>query len=240
MFIHVDVKGVDLSFRPSSRLFPLTAEKLLLSRVKGTQRRESLTAAIEEDRLSDLHPFFTQTSLSAEDRRARAAIHPSFMGGEYLPDFEEGELEVARLSLKSVTADVISVRLRRTQDGFVYRIVDEYMDQYPNGLLDEPTTIVVDQPLTMKDFGAFVVQVSRMDHWCDPESYDTEEEAQDFVVATSEFYPEFGAYIAEAISLNYPKDPVYEDEEKDENEEEFIDEAITEKSQSDRSEEDVV
>ena len=213
MFIHIDVKGVDLSFRPSSRLFPLTAEKLLLSRVKGTQRRESLTAAIEQDRLSDLDPFFTQTSLSAEDRRARAAIHPSFMGGEYLPDFEEGELEVARLSLRSVTADVISIRLRRTEDGFVYRIVDEYMDQDPNGLLDEPTTIVVEQPLTMKDFGAFVVQVSRMDHWCDPESHETEEEAQDFVVATSEFYPEFGDYIAEAISLKYPK-PHSEDEEE--------------------------
>ena len=213
MFIHIDVKGVDLSFRPSSRLFPLTAEKLLLSRVKGTQRRESLTAAIEQDRLSDLNPFFTQTSLSAEDRRARAAIHPSFMGGEYLPDFEEGELEMARLSLRSVTADVISIRLRRTEDGFVYRIVDEYMDQDPNGLLDEPTTIIVDQPLTMKDFGAFVVQVSRMDHWCDPESHETEEEAQDFVVATSEFYPEFGDYIAEAISLKYPK-PHSEDEEE--------------------------
>ena len=213
MFIHIDVKGVDLSFRPSSCLFPLTAEKLLLSRVKGTQRRESLTAAIEQDRLSDLNPFFTQTSLSAEDRRARAAIHPSFMGGEYLPDFEEGELEMARLSLRSVTADVISIRLRRTEDGFVYRIVDEYMDQDPNGLLDEPTTIVVEQPLTMKDFGAFVVQVSRMDHWCDPESHETEEEAQDFVVATSEFYPEFGDYIAEAISLKYPK-PHSEDEEE--------------------------
>ena len=213
MFIHIDVKGVDLSFRPSSRLFPLTAEKLLLSRVKGTQRRESLTAAIEQDRLSDLNPFFTQTSLSAEDRRARAAIHPSFMGGEYLPDFEEGELEMARLSLRSVTADVISIRLRRTEVGFVYRIVDEYMDQDPNGLLDEPTTIIVDQPLTMKDFGAFVVQVSRMDHWCDPESHETEEEAQDFVVATSEFYPEFGDYIAEAISLKYPK-PHSEDEEE--------------------------
>jgi hypothetical protein len=213
MFIHIDVKGVDLSFRPSSRLFPLTAEKLLLSRVKGTQRRESLTAAIEQDRLSDLKPFFTQTSLSAEDRRARAAIHPSFMGGEYLPDFEEGELEMARLSLRSVTADVISIRLRRTEDGFVYRIVDEYMDQDPNGLLDEPTTIVVDQPLTMKDFGAFVLQVSRMDHWCGPESHETEEEAQDFVVATSEFYPEFGDYIAEAISLKYPK-PHSEDEEE--------------------------
>ena len=213
MFIHIDVKGVDLSFRPSSRLFPLTAEKLLLSRVKGTQRRESLTSAIEQDSLSDLNPFFKQTSLSAEDRRARAASHPSFMDGEYLPDFEEGGLEIARLSLRSVTADVISIRLHRTEDGFVYRIVDEYMDQDPNGLLDEPTTIVIDQPLTMKDFGAFVVQVSRMDHWRDPESHETEEEARDFVVATSEFYPEFGDYIAEAISLKYPK-PHSEDEEE--------------------------
>lgn len=200
MFDHVDVKGVDLSFRPSSLLFPLTAEKLLLSRVKGTQRRESLKAAIEQDALNELDPFFTQTSLSAEDRRARAAIHPSFMGGEYLPDYLEGELEVARLALNSITADVISIRLRRTPEGFVYRVVDEYMDQDKNGLLGEPSTVVVDQPLTMRDFGAFVVLASRLGEICNPDRFDTEEEAQRFVFATSEFYPEFGAYIAEAIS----------------------------------------
>ena len=37
--------GIDLESRPPDRLFPMTAEKLLLSRVKGTRRREILAMA---------------------------------------------------------------------------------------------------------------------------------------------------------------------------------------------------
>jgi hypothetical protein len=62
--------GLNLEFRPSPRLFPMAAEKLLLSRVKGRWRRDILTMAIDEDRLNEVAPLFTQTALD-DDRRAR-------------------------------------------------------------------------------------------------------------------------------------------------------------------------
>ena len=50
------------------------------------------------------------------------------MGGEYLPPLRKGEVEIARISLESTTADQISVRARRVRERIRYRIVDEYME----------------------------------------------------------------------------------------------------------------
>ena len=102
--------GIDLSFRPSAKLFPL-----LLSRVKGTVRRNELMKAMEEERLEDLPEQLLQSALSPEQRSAAAARNPALMGGEYLPDFLKDEVEVARIELASSTADVISVRMRPTK-----------------------------------------------------------------------------------------------------------------------------
>jgi hypothetical protein len=206
--------GINLEFRPSDRLFPMTAEKLLLSRVKGTWRREVLTMAVAEDYLNEVDPFFTQVALDNEERRARAAVHPTFMGGEYLPDFEEGEIEVARIDLRSVTADAISIRLRRLPIGFAYRVVDEYMDENENGLLESPTFLLADRPLTLAQFGEFAIRVSRLTDICNTDRFDSVDEAQGFVSASSEFYPQFSAYVAAAIAELYPDpEPEAEDEE---------------------------
>ena len=50
------------------------------------------------------------------------------MGGEYLPDCQPTEVEIARVELESTTADVISIRARRlSSDKLIhYRVVDEY------------------------------------------------------------------------------------------------------------------
>ena len=37
------------------------------------------------------------------------------MSGEYLPDFEGDEVEIARVTLASVTGDVVSIRARRQE-----------------------------------------------------------------------------------------------------------------------------
>ena len=196
--------GIDLEFRPADRLFPMAAEKLLLSRVKGTWRREILTMAVADDYLNEVDPFFTRVSLEDEDCQARAAVHPTFMGGEYLPDFEDGEVEVARIDLRSITADAISIRLRRIPTGFAYRVVDEYMDENENGLLEAPTTALSTAPLTLADFGAFVVRASRLKEICDTDRFDSVDEAQAFVYASSEFYPTFSAYVAATIAALHP------------------------------------
>ena len=48
------------------------------------------------------------------------------MGGEYLPDLSESEIEIGRIILECTTGDVDSIRVTRNEDGYSYRIVDEY------------------------------------------------------------------------------------------------------------------
>ena len=68
--------------------------------------------------------------LSNEDRSGLGKIHPSFMGGEYLPDYAEGELEIARIELESTTTDVISIRAKKDGERIAYSIVDEYETEF--------------------------------------------------------------------------------------------------------------
>lgn len=65
-----------------------------------------------------------------EVRDAIGRIHPSLMGGLYLPDFLPGEVEIVRVTLESVTADVLSVRARPLGNRIAYRVVDEYETVY--------------------------------------------------------------------------------------------------------------
>jgi hypothetical protein len=52
------------------------------------------------------------------------------MGGEFLPPYLPGEVEIARINLKSTTSDVISLRARPIPEGIAYRVVDEYSAEF--------------------------------------------------------------------------------------------------------------
>ena len=67
------------------------------------------------------------------------------MGGEYLPDYAEGEVEIARIELESTTADVISIRVKKEGERIAYLIVDEYETEF--NIL--PTHS--DKPLTLSE-----------------------------------------------------------------------------------------
>jgi hypothetical protein len=47
-----------------------------------------------------------------------------------LPDYAEGELEIARIELESTTADVISIRAKKDGERIAYSIVDEYETEF--------------------------------------------------------------------------------------------------------------
>lgn len=64
------------------------------------------------------------------ERKLIGAIHPSLMGGLFLPDLGEDEVEIARISLESVLADQLSVRARAVKGGIAYAIQDEYETTY--------------------------------------------------------------------------------------------------------------
>ena len=121
-----EAQTIDLEFRPQSYFWPLGLEKHLLSRIKGAQRKEALKALLDSGRLDDIPDFLAKSALSEEERRAIGRIHPMFMGGEYLPDMDEQEVEIARISIHSTTSDVTSVYARRTPQGIAYRVVDEW------------------------------------------------------------------------------------------------------------------
>jgi hypothetical protein len=70
--------------------------------------------------------------LDPRDRAAHGAVHPSRIGGEYLPNCLPGEVEIARIVLASVTQDVVGIRARRRgQDRRIqYRVLDEYGSEF--------------------------------------------------------------------------------------------------------------
>src|SRR5207245_204761 len=69
--------------------------------------------------------------LNEEARSRLGKIHPSFMGGEYLPDYANGEVEIARVELQSTTSDVISIRARKEGKTIAYSVADEYETEFP-------------------------------------------------------------------------------------------------------------
>jgi hypothetical protein len=80
-----------------------------------------------QGRLEELDSKLMSDELDESTLKSLGRIHPSFMGGEYLPGYLPGEVEIARICLQSTTSDVISPRASPTASGKIaYRVVDEY------------------------------------------------------------------------------------------------------------------
>ena len=125
----------DLTYRPDYWR-PSDPISLIIANVKGEERRRMIVDVLEQrHRLTppgaDLPEEMLSDTLSEADRIAWGRIHPSLMGGEYLPDYSRGEIEIARIVLASATTDVVSVRAHRTRDLRIhYRVVDEYETRF--------------------------------------------------------------------------------------------------------------
>jgi hypothetical protein len=159
------LKEFDLDFRPDDYSDVEDPISAVLVNVKGTQRREMITDILSgrakawaeqlgagplvELMLSELAPGIAAESLP--DAMELGHVHPSFMGGEFLPDAKPGEVEVARIQLRSTTADVISVRARRSGSGYRYRVVDEYEVAYTNPHGEEPGPLSLGQLIELID-----------------------------------------------------------------------------------------
>jgi len=141
--------------------------------------------------------------LDEEERQAIGRIHPAFMGGEDLPPLLDDEVEIARISLASVTADQISVRARRVACGIAYRIVDEYAEFGPEYSCCPHRS---ERPLTLGELVALIdgaedgegaamsALIYNVGIGADPP-----DALRDFVRVGSEFYPQLGAYYAARI-----------------------------------------
>lgn len=90
-------QGVDLDFTPDDYFCLRKMNLLLPSDIKGQARRELMRTLAEEG--EEFPADLVTPELSESERRAWGAIHPSHMGGEYLPPLLSGEVEIARISL---------------------------------------------------------------------------------------------------------------------------------------------
>ena len=188
-------RGIKYSFRPKSYWDEDNVLQALLRDVKGAERRKMIKAYYEEGNFQELEEAFTKASLSDEERFRLASIHPMFMGGEYLPDCNSNETEIARVTLRSTMQDVISIRAKGEDGELHYSVADEY-DDHEFSLWTDSSL----KPFTLKELIEFLDNSSQglgypgglslsynnsnADSGLDRESL------EDFTTISSEIYPQ--------------------------------------------------
>lgn len=179
----------DLDFRPVY-FGPEDLKKHFGARVKGELRRQ---AAMDMADSGNFDEKVMSSELSDDHRQAVGAVHPWLMGGEYLPDFLEGEVEIARVTLASTTMDVTSIRAQKSDRSYNYRIVDEYENEFDF----EPRSS--EAPLSMKELIGIIdgCELVTGPRDMNLEGGSTPEEIYNFATVTSVFYPDLEAYYTE-------------------------------------------
>ena len=211
-----EVEGIDLNFTPTGYFTARDLHLALPSDIQGQARRNLAREFAAQGK--ELPPELTAPMLSEDARRAWGAIHPTLMGGEYLPPMQDQEVEIARISLASVTGDQISVRARRTPEGIAYSIVDEYEGE--DGYELSPKTSAA--PLSLRQLVAMLDGACERGGavmspvvWQIEDGYYTGGDMRGFVTVESDFYPELGAYY-DARFDHYFAEHAAESEEDDE------------------------
>ena len=184
-------KRIDQSYRPTNYFWAYDRGIRLASNIKGAERKALYERLLKEGDSGACDELLTQSSLTAEQRR-RANVHPAFMGGEYLPDCDSNEVEIARITIASTTQDVTCVYAKRVAGGIDYRVVDEYEGM----TLDDETARRTSEPMALSELVQFfmtawdlrmVLDANFVEN-CYPRSH-----ARGFIVdASSSFYAQFG------------------------------------------------
>lgn len=191
---------IDLDYRPDSYFWPLGAEKELLTHIRGAARREALQQLIDEGQAAQIPEFLSKAALSEDERAAIGRIHPHFMGGEYLPDQEEGEVEIARIEIDSTTADVTSVYASLNGSGIHYRVVDEYGGETLSG----PSEMDTSMPLTLGELESFFTEAWPFMEVLEMNFQDGTDGMLGFFRAHSQFYPQLDALLRRRVLEAYP------------------------------------
>ena len=136
-----------------------------------------------------------------------------FMGGEFLPGFRSGEVEIARVSIKSTTYDVNSIRAKMGGTRIRYRFYDEYDGETTTGKTSR-TSI---RPLTLGELLDFMFRAHHFFKMLDRNFPGKLEEQLKFFRGESEFYPKFHDALVEKTTEHFFSKHCTDDEESMEN-----------------------
>jgi hypothetical protein len=191
---------IDINYRPKSYFGPQRLEAYLIAQVKSAVVREKLERLFSEGLHDELQNLLAKEGVPKSALKALEAIHPMYMGGNYLPDMEEGEVEIARIEIASTTFDVTSLFAKRENGQIHYRVVDEY----DGDTLTGPSEMRSDIPLTLGEMADFfldawsLIDVVEMNFGGDVAS------ALGFFKAKSELYADFDRLCRQRVIEAFP------------------------------------
>jgi hypothetical protein len=201
--------AINYDFQPTSYWSPAANPlDVALRDVKGRNRREMIRDFYAEGNLEVLCDELLSDTLDEEVRDSIGRIHPSFMGGEYLPNYARHQVEIARIELESTTSDVISVRARLSGERIKYTVCDEYESEFklPQRSSSHPFSLRKliwfldnvehrESDPSWNRFG-FVLSYNQ----CNLDCGTPLEELENFTRVTSDFYPDLGLHYAQTIA----------------------------------------
>jgi hypothetical protein len=211
-----DASDIDPDFRPKSHFTARNLHVPMPSGIAGQGRREEARERVTAG--EDVPEQLLAPRLADEERTSVGRIHPMLVGAEYLPSMDDDVVEIARISLKSVTYDQISVRARRAATGFLHSIVDEYGDDRKElpwncGPERPPAPLTLGELAGILDgachhegtvLGIIVQNV--VEFGADPDEY------RNFVTVESDFYPDLGRYYEGRIRAWFTENAAREDD----------------------------
>ena len=184
-------KRIDGSYKPTNYFWAYDRGIRLASNIKGAERKALYERLLKEGDSGACNELLMQTSLTVEQRRM-ANTHPASMGGEYLPDCDSSEVEIARITIASTTQDVTCVYAKRVTGGIDYRVVDEYEGM----TLDDETTHYKTEYMALSELVQFFMTAWDLRMVLDANFVDNgypRSRARGFIVdASSSFYAQFG------------------------------------------------
>lgn len=200
---------IDLDYRPDTYFRPQNLDRYLLSKVKNAVVRQTLQELFDAGRHAEACRLLSDEGISVDDLKDMELIHPMFMGGNYLPDTEDGEVEIARISIKSTTYDVTCVYARRDGGAIHYRVVDEYEGDTLQGTTETRT----DKPMTLGELADFFLGAWSLIEVLEMNFENDLAQSLDFFTAHSEFYPDFDRLCRQRVIEHFS-----EPEDKDDSE----------------------
>ena len=152
---------------------------------------------MEEDRTSRPTSYWREGAAPWIAKGATRGRADSPMGvvAEALPPCESGEVEIACLSIRSTTGDLVSVRARRVEGLIRYRAVDEYEGE------EDLAPTQAERPLSLLELGQLLCSIELgadggllQGLWAEElDAGYPEDEAVDRVAVSSPFYPSVSA-----------------------------------------------
>ena len=195
-------RGVNPEFRPKAYFGPRKLEEHLLSNVSGGVVRDRMREMFSAGQDREAQALIDEIGNDGgEVASYLESIHPMFMGGNYLPERQPGEVEIGRINIKSTTYDVTSVYAGRANGKIRLRVVDEYDG---DTLVGHPE-LETEHPLTMGEFVDFFLGVWPFIDVVMINAEGDLDEGLDFFWGESSFYPEFDLLLRQRVIEAYAK-----------------------------------